>query len=212
MKSEAPSILFEDSTGADQLTETIDDDFNEFMEYEALEESHANATEYCVEEMSDIDVVNEELIEFDEVSGNQEAIFNQITELDDGTVSYSCSLCQYVFEDADNDENAEIARKIQQHAVNHSHGKHHVCMICSDLFMNRQNLTTHEYKQHFLCKCQMRFETIDEINLHKEKICNIKRKPPRVQKSAAKELTSKKHFKCYICNGESILQFSVNIF
>lgn len=163
------------------IQESIEDDMITFEGYEMLEEpkDEHEVIEYYEEEVSQVDdeqcmVVEEEIllqnVEISHIS------FEEVTEID-GTTSYSCTKCSYIFEDVHGAaENQQ--QRIKQHSLDHENGKHHVCMECCELFRNQTQLKKHQNHHHNRSK--LKIKTLNDSN-------------------------AKKIFKCYICDGEFCL-------
>lgn len=174
MKVEAPKEEIVEET----ILESIEDDIITFEGYEALEEpkDEHEVIEYYEEEVSQVDDEQFTVVEDEMLLQNVEfapMIFEEIPEID-GTTSYSCTKCPYIFEDVHGAaENQQ--QRIKQHSLDHEDGKYHVCMDCSELFKNQTQLKKHQ--NHHRNGLKLKIKTINDSS-------------------------AKKIFKCYICDGK----------
>lgn len=212
MKIEESEIeeIFLDEQQVGESQETIRDEMIDFEEYEALEDApekseiveESEQIEYYDEEMNYFDVQDsEEHIELVEEAQLQQGV----KELDrertieyDGASCYSCTICDFVFEDVDDQHDDTIQEKIQEHLNGHEEGRNYCCMICAELFSTYKDLELHQNRSHnlkdlLICPtCRKKFGSFESIESHKS---NCRGKCGQYKKS-------RKSFQCYICNGK----------
>lgn len=217
-ESEIEEILIEQPVCESQ--DTIESEIVDFEEYEALEEVPTEIieekleTEYYEEEelfddQDSFDLQNsfckEELIELEEVQVQDSNQADPETEFD-GASSFSCTNCDFVFEEADERQDETIEKKIQKHLSAHDEGRNYCCMICGELFLTFKNLTQHQNRSHnlsdlLICQlCYVEFDSLESVESHKQNCTNTP-EPSKIKKKY-KPYASNKSFKCYICNGE----------